>query len=406
MKPLEMKYQRFDFVGMFNIMPEQPMKETVSDKGVKTQTFGYKTIRSGVNQKGNQYISRTINCSIETDKGDTEYLAIDDYATLGVARTCMFRAKGSKENTRIDYALGKDPKTIEQCENFLVIKFECGDLKFETLDMGHLIDWIEEHRNELSGKRVHVSGNAQVSEYEGNLQVKYKPSNVRNAYDNEVDDLKIDLNVVYTKGAIKALSFADVAQQEVKKVPINMLFPITVDSETKSIGLIKSGDTINLNVEMLDFYNPETENIYNYMLNLLNYRAVVDPSTKALTEVELENFKYYSARFIGHIKSNKKDGDLKEEELTMQEKFYLQTQMKTLDDIKKERGIRKTSDKIIVVDAIPYDVEEVEVTQEQLNCEKKTAPATVSANVFTPPTTPNGNVGVPKMPPFSMGLNK
>lgn len=405
MKPLEMMYQRFDFVGMFNIMPEQPKKETINDKnGVKTTNYGFKTIKNGLNKNGNQYTSRAINCFIETDNGDREYLAIDDYVTLGVARTCMFRAKGSKETVRIDYALGKDPKTIEQCENFLVIKFECGDLKFETLDMGHLIDWIEEHRNELNGKRVHVSGNAQVSTYEGNLQIKYKPSNVRNAYENEVDDLKIDLNVVYTKGAIKSIPFSDVAQQEVKKIPISMLFPITVDSETKSIGLIKSGDEINLNVEMLDFSNPETENIYNYMTQLLNYRAIVDPTTKALTEVELEEFKYYVARFIGHIKSNKKDGDLKEEELTMQEKFYLQTQMKTLDDIKKERGIKRTSDKIIVVDAIPYNVDEVEVTQEQLNCEKKNAPTTVSAKVFTPPTTPTN--GIPKVPSFTLGMKK
>lgn len=406
MKNLEMMYNRFDFVGTLRIMADVEMKETTSDKGVKTQNYGYKTVRQGVNAKGNQYISRAINCSIETDKGDTEYLSIDDYSALGTARTCMFRAKGTKDMQRIPYELASDPKTIEQCENFLVIRFECGDLKFETLDLGHLIDWMEQHRNEINGKRVHVSGNAQMSEYDGNLQLRYRPSSCRNAYENEVDDLKIDLNAVYTKGAIKSLAFEEVAQQEVKIIPVNMMFTTMVDSSTKQIGLLKSGDVINLNVEMLDFNNPELKPTYEYMTQLLNFRNVVDPVTKSLQELPLEDFKYYQARFIGHIKSNKKDGDLKEEELTMQEKFYLQTQMKTLEDIKKERGIKRTTDKLIVVDAIPYDVDEVTVTQEQLSCQKVQAPATVSANVFNQPTSAPAMNGIPKMPSFSMGLQK
>ena len=80
---------------------------------------------------------------------------------------------------------------------------------------------------------------------------------------------------------------------------------------------------------------------------------------------------------------------------------------KTIEDIKKDRGIKKTTNKMIVIDAIPYDVEEVSVAPEQLNG-KSQAPAVVNASqAFAPPTPPTGGTFVPPgMPNFSLGLNK
>ena len=93
----------------------------------------------------------------------------------------------------------------------------------------------------------------------------------------------------------------------------------------------------------------------------------------------------------------------------MQEKLYLSIKAKTLDDIKKERGIKKTTNKLITIDAIPYDVEEVEI--QEYNITGK-APETVSANEAfsvpnnTPATPTPTPVGGFQMPSFSMGLNK
>lgn len=406
MKNVEMNYNRFFFTGALKIGQDlaEP-KVSTSDKGVITESTGYLTTRKGKNAQGNPYISRSLMCSVETANGDSEYLDISDYAQAGIQRTSMFRAKGSKEMTRIDYALASDPKVVEQCENFLVINFRCEELEFKTLDMGHLIDFMVQHRAELNGKRVVISGNVQVSEYENEPQLKYKLSSCRDAFESEVDDLKVDITAVYTKNAVKAIPFGDLVGQEIRKVPVSIFF--TATNKDKSVYLIKSGEAINLNLDMIDFANPEMENAYVYMTQLLNFYNTLDPATKTMVDVELEDMKYYSARFIAHIKSNKKDGDLKEEELTMQEKFYLQMKAKTIEDIKKDRGIKKTTNKMIVIDAIPYDVEEVSVAPEQLNG-KSQAPAVVNASqAFAPPTPPTGGTFVPPgMPNFSLGLNK
>lgn len=411
MKNLEMQYQKFYFTGLLKINEKlETPKVTTNDKGTVTENHGVITYTKGNNAQGNPYVSRKINAQIVCENGDSEYLDISDYQQAGMARTSMFRAKGTKDMTRIDYALASDPNVISQCENFLVIKFEAGDIKFETLDMGHLIDFIEKNRDLLNGKRVVVSGNAQVSEYDNNLQLKYKLASCRNAYDSEVDGLKVDVIGIYTKNCIKAPTFAELSGQEIKKVPVSLMLPIT--NKDKSISLVKTGDTINLNVDMIDFTQPQSQEAYDFLTRLLNFRTTIDPATKKSLDLELEDFKYYQARFVAYIKSNKKDGELKEDELTLQEKFYLQTQSKTLEDIKKDRGIKKTTNKMIVIDAIPYDVEEITVSQEQLNG-KPTAPASVSANqAFAQPPvgfgtpTPQATPSAPVMPNFSLGLNK
>ncbi|MGL5749878.1 MAG: hypothetical protein ACRCXT_05075, partial [Paraclostridium sp.] len=378
MKNLEMQYQKFYFTGLLKINEKlESPKVTTNDKGTVTENHGVITYTKGNNAQGNPYVSRKINAQIVCENGDAEYLDISDYQQAGMARTSMFRSKGTKDMTRIDYALASDPNVISQCENFLIIKFEAGDIKFETLDMGHLIDFIEKNRDLLNGKRVVVSGNAQVSEYDNNLQLKYKLASCRSAYDAEVDGLKVDVIGVYTKNCIKAPTFAELSGQEIKKVPVSLMLPIT--NKDKSISLVKTGDTINLNVDMIDFTQPQSQEAYNFLTRLLNFRTTIDPATKKSLDLELEDFKYYQARFVAYIKSNKKDGELKEEELTLQEKFYFKTQSKTLEDIKKDRGIKKTTNKMIVIDAIPYDVEEITVSQEQLSG-KPTAPASVSAN--------------------------
>lgn len=410
MKNLEMQYQKFYFTGVLKINDKlETPKVTTNDKGTVTENHGHITLTKGNNAQGNPYVSRKINAQIVCENGDSEWLDISDYQQAGVARTSMFRAKGTKDMMRIDYSLASDPNTISQCENFLVIKFEAGDVKFETLDMGHLIDFIEKNRDLINGKRVVVSGNAQVSEYDNTLQLKYKLASCRNAYESEVDDLKIDIIGLYTKNCIKAPTFAEIAGQEIKKVPVSLMLPIT--NKDKSISLVKTGDTINLNLDMIDFTQPQAQESYDFLTRLLNYRSTIDPATKRSIDLELEDFKYYQARFVAHIKSNKKDGDLKEEELTVHEKAYITMKLKTLEDIKKERGIKKTTNKMITIDAIPYDVEEVTVTTEQLSG-KVSAPASVSASqAFAQPTgfgtvPPTPTPSAPVIPNFSMGLNK
>ncbi|MGL5175349.1 MAG: hypothetical protein ACRC7F_03200 [Cetobacterium sp.] len=408
MKNLEMAYNPFSFTGTLKIMADlSEPKITTTDKGDIVENYGYLTIRKGKGADGTPYISRNIKCSIETENGDTEYLDIGDYEKAGVARTSMFRTKEKGATmTRVDYALASDPKVVEQCADFMVIKFKAGELEFNTIDIGHLIDWMIANRTSLNGKRVVARGNAIVSEYDNNLQLKYQLKGCRDAFESEVDDLRVELNAVYTKNCIKQIPFTDLVNQDIKKVPVSLMFTNT--NKDKQVFLIKSGDTVNLNVNMIDFNNPSMSDAYSYMTQLLNWRNVLDANTKSMTEVELEDFKYYKAKFIAHIKSNKKDEDLKEEELTMQEKFYLQMNTKTLDDIKRDRGVKKTTSKLIVIDAIPYDVEEIAITAEQLNG-KPVAPASVSASqAFAQPQqqAPVTPSFAPQMPNFSLGLNK
>lgn len=410
MKQLEMQYSTMDFIGTLNIPELTEKKVTKNDKGVETTDYGAYVEKRGVTKTGKKYLSTSLRISVVTENGDTEYLDISSYTQEGQTPTAKFRPKGSKDKKDmidIDIQLADDPKTIEQCMDFLVRHIEIGDLKYDTLSEATLIPFMVAHRNEINGKRVCVKGTVNVSEYEDKAQIKYKVSQIRNVYPNEIDDLKIDLRVVYGKGAIKFVPFEDVAQMDVKKVDVDLMFPVMINSKENLIKLV-SGNNISLNLDILDFNNTDNKAIYEQLIQLLNIRQVLNEQNQ-LVDVPLEDFKYYQARFIGHIKSNKREGELNVEDLTMQEKLYLSIKAKTLDDIKKERGIKKTTNKLITIDAIPYDIEEVEVQEHNITGK---APETVSANEAfsvpnsTPATPTPTPVGGFQMPSFSMGLNK
>lgn len=404
MKNLEMQYSTFDFIGAINIPELTEVKISKNDKGVETKDFGAYVEKRGVTKTGKKYVSTSLKVSVVTDKGDSEYLDISTYMQEGQEATCKFRPKGSKDMIDIDLKLADDPKTIEQCESFMVRNIEIGDLKYATLSEATLIPFMVTHRNEINGKRVYIRGNVGVSEYEDKAQLKYKLSSIRNPYPNEVDDLRVDLKVVYNKGAIKPVAFEDVAKMDVKDVPVTLMLPIMADRKANLIKLVPTAG-VSLNLDILDFNNIEHKPIYEQLIQLLNVRQVLNEQNQ-LVDVLLDDFKYYQARFVGHIKSNKREGELNVDDLTMQEKLYLSIKAKTLDDIKRERGIKRTTNKLIAIDAIPYDVEEVEV--QECNITGK-APETISMQeaFATPVSTPSTTqVGGFAMPSFSMGLNK
>lgn len=411
MRDLTMEYSNYNFVGtlqMPELLPEP--KVSKNDKGAETFDYGAYTVKKGISKQGKSYLSTTLKLSIVTDSGDTEYLDLSDYTQEGSVKVAYFRAKGSKDSTQVPYELATDPKTLEQCESYMITNVEIGDMKHETLSQSTLLQWMIQNRNAIVGKRVHVNGTIKVSEYNGKAQVKYPIKSIRNPYPTEVDGLNLDLRCIYGKNSVKAPTFEEISKQEVKKVPVELMLPILIDKNSKLIKFVPTDELVCLNVDILNFENTqENQNIYNTLCSLLNVRQVLNGTT--LQDIPLEDFKYYGARFVGKIKSNRTEGELKEEELTLQEKMYLQLKAKTLDDIKRERGIKKTTNKFISIDAIPYDVDEISgITEANFTGQ---APETVSAtDVFAQPqvSTPTPSTpasGMPMgMPSFSMGLNK
>lgn len=406
MRELTREYSNFSFIGTLQI-PETLDNPKVSknDKGVETWDYGSYVVKKGVSKQGKHYLSTSLKLSISTADGDTEYLDLSDYTQEGSTKVAYFRAKGAKDSTQIDISLATDPKTLEQCESYMITNVEIGELKHSTLSQSTLLQWMIQNRNAIVGKRVHVNGTINVTEYNGKAQIKYPIKSIRNLYPNEVDGLKLDLRCIYSKNAVKAPTFEEIASQDVKKVPVELMLPIIVDRTSKFIKFVPTDELVCLNVDILNFENtPDNKNVYNMLCSLLNVRQVLNGTT--LQDVQLEDFKYYGARFVGKIKSNKSEGELKEEELTLQEKMYLQLKAKTLDDIKRDRGIRKTTNKFISIDAIPYDVDEISgITEANFTGQ---APETVSAqDVFAQPKLETPVMSAPMgMPSFSMGLNK
>ena len=408
-------YQKFHFIGNLHFGKVLDVPKEQEQKGSKLTSYGWKDVRTGISKTNKAYKSRSLKLSIETVNKDKAYLDLDDFTMEGQSKSVYFTKKGTKKSENIDYKLATDKAVLDASENWTIKKIEVGSFKHETLHLGTFIDTLEDNLSlidELNDTRVVVDGNIEFSEYEGNTQMKYKVSSIRNPYPNEDDKLGVTINAIYVKDSIKLPKFADLANEEFVKIPMDFSIPtkskkFQVGADGKrvyEVDLLPSRESIGLNVSMIDFSKAEHEDMYTFMGNLLNTKQELDANGK-MTEVALEPMQAYMAKFVGEVKTTSKGGDLKMENLTTPEKFYIQIKQKTLEDIKRERGIKQVSNSMVLIDAIPYDCTEVDTSDKALH----KAPMEVSASeAFTQPQTqtapPQAPTGIPTgIPSFNMG---
>ncbi|MGL5051810.1 MAG: hypothetical protein ACRC6E_14455 [Fusobacteriaceae bacterium] len=393
-------FNQFLFTGALKFVGDITVETTTNDKGTITEKHGYMTITKGKSAKGENYVSRKLNVKVVTATGDEQWLDISDYVSAtraGENRTFNYRAKGETKSTAMRYALAKDVATVASAENWMVISLKVGNTIFNCLDIGHLIDFMVEHRAELDGQEVTVTGNVKANEYKGNLQLSYPVKAIRTPYSSEVNGLSVGLDVWYTKNATQQIDYQNQLTQDNPQVPVTLFYPLQVKNQATQAyehKLLSVKDVFSLDLSMVKFGESEAEGTYSFLQNILNILDTLSPQG-GMVQGELEEFKYYKVKFNAKIKTFKKSGELREEDLTTAERFYLFNSKKDLNEIKRDRGIKNQTSTSLILDAIPLNVELDEAIVSSDMYGAKQEATVVSANqAFTQPAMGGFTLGL------------
>ena len=356
---MEMLYNSFRFTGTIGFNDLKKEENKVDDYGRKIKDTGL--VKKEVSFKDGQpsMSKESLGVYIEAN-GVKQYLKVEDMVFSG-DKTFMHMDKDSKVKTFYKDELGSDPKLVDTCMDFLIKKIKIGDIpEFKTLSSKHFLDAMVQFIPHLKDQRVVISGNISTYVSNGKVGLNYEVKEIRSAYENEVDGLDCEFNVVFTKGSVNAPTFEQYEEMEIKKVPIRLMIGV---KEKKIPKVFKTNDLFFLDMEGID----DSES-YGFMSEMMDLLADGSP---------MEDMKYYKTKFKARIGSSSKTKELTEEDLTPMEKFSMAKRNKTLEDIKAIRGFKKKSSKFLIVEPINVGgVEEIDIKLEEIFGNE--APATMT----------------------------
>lgn len=353
---MEALYNKFRFVGTMGFNDTKTKPEEKKDDKTGRLTIDSGHIKKEVMFKDGQpnFSKEALSVFVEAN-GVKQYLTIQDMTFAG-DKTFFHMNKDTKEKTYLPDAQGSDPKLIETCMDFLIKKIKVGENEFKTMSSAHFLGAMQQFMPHLKGKRVTVDGNVTTSISKGKTYLNYEVNSIRLAYENEVDHLGCEFEIMMIRDSVNAPTFEQYTDMEVKKVPINFFVgcseknPATNKKEPK---IFKTNDIFFLDMEGMD-----SEENFNMIIQMMN--ILPDGS-------ELEDMKYYKTKYSATIRGESKSGELTEEELTPQEKFSMERRGRTLEEIKAHRGVKKKSSKLLIIEPISIGgVVETEVAQSDI----------------------------------------
>ena len=161
---------------------------------------------------------------------------------------------------------------------------------YEVIHMDSAIDILNKYLPKLEGKKVVVSGRANINYYNGKSRLEYIPQTISLAKEDEKSELTIDSKIFFSDGAMDN-------DEENKKIFINAfmgqkykkqdkLFPVQLIIDYSKIDLENTLHKQMLSILEGSFVAEDEDTMYNnrILIKVINSREEVEFSEETLTE--------------------------------------------------------------------------------------------------------------------------
>lgn len=280
-------------------------------------------IRVGKTKNGSEY--QTLGASVSSEKNNRGYVECFSMKTATV------KTKNAEGNDmEVDFDDRFDEEFVSSARSKHIIRN--GEERLEFVSPWDVVEYVKNHKSELNGKLVTITGNINKNIYNGTISDRFQ---IRNIYilDEESEKSKPGLTlteeVYFNKDSIDTADW-----KEEKKLYINGYVETYINKE---VGNKLVPRQLVFDCSRIDFENERHVKLVNYKLKQLNL-ALSDG--KIVNNIKSK--KTYKALFSISYVNGAEEMEFDESMLTDNQREAIELGINTLDDFKPRSAVYGT----------------------------------------------------------------
>ena len=274
-------------------------------------------LRSGKTKNGNDY--QTLGAIVVADKQNRGYMEL-----FGMAGNAIKNKDNEGNNIEIAWEDRLDESVISSVRNKQIIRI--GEDRYEFITPWDFIEFVKEHKAELEGKNVCVTGRINKNVYNGTISDRFQINNLYVVDDDTKHSLTVTEEIFFNKDSIDTADW-----KEEKKVSLNGWVE-AYDSDSKENKLFPR--QLVLDCTKIDFENEKHIKLLQYKLKQMGLKY---DDGKIVNNLKAK--KIYKLIFVENYVNGSEEIPFDESCLTDNQRESIELGIKTLDDFKPKGSI-------------------------------------------------------------------